>query len=338
MKKNHFIVVAMCFFTLSANAQFKVDSIGSVCIGVQHSQPNAILSVGTLTTNSVVGKVSVYSRLSPGVSASTENVIGIYSNVWGNTSDTKKDIGAIGHVGNGNSGKSYGVIGSIGSLLNGAGIYATAGGYGNTLGETLTGKYAGYFAGPTCVSGTLTATEVVTPSDITLKENITSITDEEETAGSTLENLMGVNVIKYNYKAKEYKKDPDEEALYEDEASEAEAEKIARQRISEMAEQRHYGVSAQEVQEVFPDLVRTNQDGTLSVNYVELVPILIRSIQELKAELDELKGSDARPAQGKHADSSSQTEWNAGLRQGTDRYPIIVDGKTIGKKHTKLSK
>lgn len=34
------------------------------------------------------------------------------------------------------------------------------------------------------------------------------------------------------------------------------------------------------------------QDGYLTVNYVELVPILIRSIQELKQQLDSVSGND----------------------------------------------
>ena len=53
--------------------------------------------------------------------------------------------------------------------------------------------------------------------------------------------------------------------------------------------QLHYGLIAQELQEIYPDLVIEGQDGYLGVNYVELVPILIRSIQELKQELDDVK-------------------------------------------------
>ena len=69
-----------------------------------------------------------------------------------------------------------------------------------------------------------------------------------------------------------------------------------------MAEQKHYGLSAQELQKIYPDLVRESQDGTLGINYVELVPILIRSIQELKQELDAVKGSGARMSRSAYAD------------------------------------
>lgn len=39
-------------------------------------------------------------------------------------------------------------------------------------------------------------------------------------------------------------------------------------------------------------MVQEGKDGYLAVNYAELVPVLIRSIQVLKQEVDELKGVD----------------------------------------------
>lgn len=49
------------------------------------------------------------------------------------------------------------------------------------------------------------------------------------------------------------------------------------------------GLIAQEVQKVYPELVMENHDGFLSVNYVMLTPMLIRSVQELDSENRELK-------------------------------------------------
>ena len=56
-------------------------------------------------------------------------------------------------------------------------------------------------------------------------------------------------------------------------------------------EDRNYGVVAHEIAEVIPYAVNGEKDGEMhqSVDYSKLVPILIQSIQELKAELDELK-------------------------------------------------
>ena len=51
----------------------------------------------------------------------------------------------------------------------------------------------------------------------------------------------------------------------------------------------HFGLSGQEIKDIYPNLVTQNQDGYLSVNYNEMIPILIQSIQELKKELDDTK-------------------------------------------------
>jgi len=58
-----------------------------------------------------------------------------------------------------------------------------------------------------------------------------------------------------------------------------------------------YGLLAQELEKVIPDVVYTSENKDLgipdfkSVAYTELVPILIKAIQELKAEVDALKAA-----------------------------------------------
>ena len=48
----------------------------------------------------------------------------------------------------------------------------------------------------------------------------------------------------------------------------------------------HFGLIAQELKEIYPELVVEGADGYLSINYMEIIPLLIKSVQELKAELD----------------------------------------------------
>lgn len=52
---------------------------------------------------------------------------------------------------------------------------------------------------------------------------------------------------------------------------------------------RHYGVIAQEVERVLPEVVGSGPDGTKTVAYDELIPVLIESVKELKAENDNLR-------------------------------------------------
>ena len=49
------------------------------------------------------------------------------------------------------------------------------------------------------------------------------------------------------------------------------------------------GVLAQEVQKLFPQLVAEDKEGTLSVNYSGLIPVLIESVKEQQKQIDELK-------------------------------------------------
>lgn len=50
-----------------------------------------------------------------------------------------------------------------------------------------------------------------------------------------------------------------------------------------------YGLIAQNVKEEFPEMVSEGDDGYLTVDYIQLIPIIIESIKELKNEIDNLK-------------------------------------------------
>jgi len=49
------------------------------------------------------------------------------------------------------------------------------------------------------------------------------------------------------------------------------------------------GLIAQDVEKVFPQVVDVIKDGNLGVRYTELIPVLVKAIQELKAEVEQLK-------------------------------------------------
>jgi hypothetical protein len=96
---------------------------------------------------------------------------------------------------------------------------------------------------------------ITNTSDIREKENISCLTKEE------ISNLMYINPQKYNF-------------------------------IKDKTKKNHYGVMAQELEIYFPDLVTTIQgeaEDTKSVNYIELIPILLSKIQHMQSEIDEMK-------------------------------------------------
>lgn len=298
MKKSNLWTLSMLsllFVTpLTLHAQVKVDSTGALSIG-RDPMKRTYFSIGDSRSGinpaeAGIGIVLHGRKTHQDSASNTKNFYGVYSRI--NMGTAKKLIGLFGHAGSCPKGYSFGVVGYASGELGGVGIYGSTSGYGDREGESVNGRYAGYFAGPTYVRGTLTATEVITPSDITLKENIVSIEDEEENVGSTLDNLMNMNVIKYNYKPQKIKLEQDEDDLDDEEKMLLTSKAQVKNGLLEMSRQKHYGLSAQEIREIYPDVVRESEDGILGVNYLELVPILIRSIQELKAELDEVKSKD----------------------------------------------
>ena len=53
--------------------------------------------------------------------------------------------------------------------------------------------------------------------------------------------------------------------------------------IDDDKKSKRYGLIAQEVEELYPELVNTNEtDGMKSMNYIELIPLLLEQIKELK--------------------------------------------------------
>jgi len=51
----------------------------------------------------------------------------------------------------------------------------------------------------------------------------------------------------------------------------------------------HYGYIAQDVEKIYPNLVLTNAEQIKSINYIELIPILIEKINKLELEIFNLK-------------------------------------------------
>ena len=53
---------------------------------------------------------------------------------------------------------------------------------------------------------------------------------------------------------------------------------------------KHYGVLAQDIEKVFPELVDNNNiSGYKSVNYQELIPIILSKMKKMQDEINELK-------------------------------------------------
>lgn len=152
-------------------------------------------------------------------------------------------------------------VAGIANYYGGYGIYGGIGTGDLPSSMSSGGLYAGYFNGTTIVNGTLTATTISTTSDERQKENIQTISSK------SAENIQLLTPVSYTFKQ-------DSTWKYDKEATELQGV--------------HYGLIAQEVQKVFPELVY-ERGGQLSINYIELIPLLILEVQKLSAEVEVLQ-------------------------------------------------
>jgi hypothetical protein len=92
---------------------------------------------------------------------------------------------------------------------------------------------------------------IYNPSDINLKDNIEQISENK------------VSIFK-NLEPKEfvYKEDPTK---------------------------KHFGFIAQDMEKIYPELVKDSDFGYKTINYVELIPLLVSKINSMQKEIDVLK-------------------------------------------------
>jgi hypothetical protein len=107
------------------------------------------------------------------------------------------------------------------------------------------------------VQGEAYATGGWTPSDMRFKDEIGGIEN-------ALEKVLGLRGVLFSWKNNKYPG-------------------------RGFPEGEHYGVIAQEAEQVMPEIVKEGPGGELAVAYSEIVPVLIESVRELKAENDALK-------------------------------------------------
>lgn len=285
---------------------------GSVQINNSGSNTTA-LEINSAVNNSS-GLLSTHSGLGVALRAESTNPSNSFSAIQSNTNSTNANVAAI--LGN-NSGGGYGVSGQIPATATGfAAVYGsnlrTAGGcgvngigfngvvgqtnygagyglYGNntattglrigTYGIGFNGVYgqttdplngwAGYFTADIgCDGAGYALGGWINASDRRLKSNIIPI-------GNALQKLSLINGKHYTITTKS--KNPEGEIT------------------SNSREQ--YGVIAQELEEVFPEMVQEKAlfintgDETLykAVDYNQLIPVLIEAIKELNTQVEDLK-------------------------------------------------
>jgi trimeric autotransporter adhesin len=100
-------------------------------------------------------------------------------------------------------------------------------------------------------TGVVTASGVALTSDSTEKANIQNIE-------SPIDNIKKLNAVSYNWKDQK-----------------------------ERGNKKSYGLLAQDLEKVYPDMVYTNDSGVKAIFYTELIPVLLEAIKEQQTKIEE---------------------------------------------------
>ena len=188
------------------------------------------------------------------------------------------------------SGYTYGLFGRLEGTRNGAGVFGTS--YATDHGVDTGARYAGFFHGNVRVTETLNAATVQANSILAPNVSGTSLTataayslGEDETP-TTCQKLDGISAYTFL---------PDQPVVAATLANDADTVDYASLTLydEEFYSRPHHGLSAEEVEEVYPELVYEDAEGNKSVNYLELIPILLDAVKELRGEVEMLKGNSA---------------------------------------------
>ena len=279
------ILTTFAFVAICANAQIVVEENGHVGVGTLPSgsviSPFTIQGLGNADQTASIVSTKKYglsiNQQSLNAPNSSYNV-GLECLIHQNY--MQGNAGIYVHFANAaTSSYNYGVAIDGATIYNNVtynyGVFAKQNGgncaaiYGTTNSTSLqtgiTGCYAGYFNGNIAVTGTINGVSI-SPSDYQLEENI------EPLSSSPLVAINTMNVVEFNYKQRQIETAEGPVDMYPED--------------SPILTHRHYGLIAQELKEIYPDLVIEGEDGYLAVNYVEIIPLLIQSIQELSAKLE----------------------------------------------------
>lgn len=300
MKKIYVLALLLTIFYASSKAQLRVVDNGRVEIACSDNDTNdsrfavgggqsgfaASFKGNSLNSSGLYAEAGVPTNNSwmIGVKGSSymydNNLykVGVYGYaLQGANLGIGRSFGVYGVAGNATAGWNYGVCGIISGNSRGAGVFGTI---DNQI-VGVDGKYAGYFKGRTKVQGSLTVTGGI--DGMLISESVESSMEylPNESFSSRLGALQATS---YFYPVAESVCEVQNEAdSIETMTSESSLESQIKERV-------HYGFKTEQLKEVFPELVYTKEDGTVGVNYIELIPMLVQTINELNQRINILEG------------------------------------------------
>ena len=300
-------LVSVVFAFTNMSAQLKVHSNGNVSIKTTET-PNAALAIGgagDATQSLFVKSNNVPLRVDRNGSATTSGAWTYAVDVANELTDSRMAIGISGLVrtadyavlnkgrafgiygaaGYSTSGYNYSIYGNLLSTQNGAAVVGAL----NSMDVKVPGRYAGYFQGDVRTTGNFYGT-VLTPSAsqsaLMGRSAVMPLSAESdgENSMSVGEKLSRLTAVQYNLS------EPQAAQAF---AASGDTVAAAPRSVTDVQalEKTHYGLDAEVLKEVYPDLIYESQEGDLCINYTEMIPLLVQSVNELRAQVVSLQGT-----------------------------------------------
>jgi hypothetical protein len=303
----------LCVAAISANAQLKVASNGNIGFKTQLS-PLSPISLNCAGDTAYL--ISAQNNNASGVSINIANTVPFQStfgsriqvssnadcyvygiNVHSSGAQLTGSCGTYGIVARAETGaRSIALSGRVGTCGKGAAVYGTV---NSNMGTSIpSGEiYAGFFNGNVGTTGNLTVNGSI--NGIVLGQSSNALMpldaisqDNRLLSGCISEKISTLQAAIYEKESTfNYQRESDEDDLRDDSIDESniiEPNLIEKQSL----EKKHYALSAEQLEKVFPDLVYEKEDGSKVINYMEMIPLLVQTINELQKRITNLEGEE----------------------------------------------
>ncbi len=307
------IILFIVFIAIKSNAQITVSTSNLIGIGPSATAPLSLLSVGgsgnsyyagyfTNSTSTSGYNWGLFAQGSPVLSGHSYGIegnmplaancniqYGIFGSAYTSTPlSSGRAYGVQGCAGNATTGYNYGVYGMLSGSNNGAAIYGVTPGNGDV---NTGGIYAGYFIGNVYVGGNLGVNTAPNSSfDITTSRNIDAAgytVQSDARLKRNISNISGALASVMALKGVTYKLIPNGiKALLTTSATTAAADTgkaLATTPIDTAFFNRNrIGFIADSVNKILPQLVFSDQNSILSVDYISIIPLLVESTKQIE--------------------------------------------------------